>query len=85
MISKASFRRISVVAKSEGNRDIKGDQVAAVPEWISRNGLTATLGIFQLVLQHQYVSESFADAINSVTPSASGAVGLVPSYNVWDL
>jgi Fe(3+) dicitrate transport protein len=73
------------VAGSEGNIDITGNQVEAVPEWISRNGLTATYGLLQLVLQHQYVSKSFADALNTETPPPSGAVGLVPSYNVWDL
>jgi Fe(3+) dicitrate transport protein len=73
------------VAGSEGNTDITGNQVEAVPEWISRNGLTATYGGLQVVLQHQYVSESFSDALNTVTPPPSGAVGLVPSYNVWDL
>lgn len=73
------------VASTEGNTDITGNQVEAVPKWISRNGLTATHGPLQLVLQHQYVSKSFADALNTEIPPASGAVGLVPSYNVWDL
>ncbi len=73
------------VANAEGNTDITGNRVEAVPEWISRNGLTASHGALQLVLQHQFVSESFADALNTVDPPASGAVGLVPSYNVWDL
>ena len=73
------------VASAEGNTDITGNRVEAVPEWISRNGLTASHGAVQLVLQHQFVSESFADALNTVDPPASGAVGLVPSYNVWDL
>ncbi len=73
------------VASTEGNKDVTGNSVEAVPEWISRNGLTATHGAIQLVLQHQYVSESFADALNTITPPASGAVGLIPSYHVWDL
>ena len=73
------------VASPEGNTGITGNLVEAVPEWISRNGLTATHGPLQLVLQHQYVSESFADALNTEIPPASGTVGLVPSYNVWDL
>src|SRR5690606_12364907 len=69
------------VANADGNQDITGNRVEAVPEWISRNGLTASHGAVQLVLQHQFVSESFADALNTVDPPASGAVGLVPSYN----
>lgn len=73
------------VASAEGNQDIAGNKVEATPEWISRNGLTITNGPVQLVLQHQFVSESFADALNTEIPPASGAVGLVPSYHVWDL
>ena len=38
-----------------------------------------------MVLQHQYVSETFADAINTVTPPVTGAVGLVPEYHIWDI
>jgi Fe(3+) dicitrate transport protein len=73
------------IASGERNQDVTGNRVEAVPEWISRNGLTATHGAFQLVLQHQYVSKTFADALNTVTPPASGAVGIVPSYNIWDV
>ncbi|MCB0574489.1 MAG: TonB-dependent receptor, partial [Saprospiraceae bacterium] len=34
---------------------------------------------------YSYTSESFADPLNTVTPSANGAVGLVPSYGILDL
>lgn len=73
------------VAGTEGNKEIEGNHIEAVPEWISRNGLAASHGSFQLVLQHQFVSESFADALNTKTLPPSGAVGLVPSYHIWDL
>ncbi|MFC5626219.1 MULTISPECIES: TonB-dependent receptor family protein [Algoriphagus] len=73
------------VAGSEGNEEIEGNHVEAVPEWISRNGLTASYGSLQLALQHQFVSESFSDALNTKSPPPSGAVGLVPSYHIWDL
>lgn len=74
-----------LVAGSEGNEEIIGNYVEAVPEWISRNGLTASYGSLQLALQHQFVSESFSDALNTKSPPPSGAVGLVPSYHIWDL
>jgi Fe(3+) dicitrate transport protein len=34
---------------------------------------------------YSYTSETFADALNTRTPNASGAIGLVPSYGILDL
>uniref|UniRef100_UPI00227CE847 TonB-dependent receptor family protein n=1 Tax=Algoriphagus sp. PAP.12 TaxID=2996678 RepID=UPI00227CE847 len=73
------------VSNGESNVSIKGNKVEAAPEWISRNGLNFSSGLFHLSLQHQYVSESFADALNTRTPPLSGAVGIVPAYHVFDL
>ncbi|MFN3999248.1 TonB-dependent receptor family protein [Algoriphagus sp.] len=73
------------VASSEGNKDITGNRVEAAPKWISRNGLSASIGPAKLIIQHQYISESFSDPLNTKTPPASGSVGMVPSYNVWDI
>ncbi|MFD2561633.1 TonB-dependent receptor domain-containing protein [Aquimarina rubra] len=36
-------------------------------------------------LQYSYLSEQFSDAENSVVPSASGIIGVIPSYSVLDL
>ena len=73
------------VAGAEGNVDISGNHVEAAPQWISRNGLNASIKSFQLLLQHQYVGKSYADALNTEIPPESGAVGQVPAYTVWDL
>ncbi|MGE3774946.1 MAG: TonB-dependent receptor, partial [Gammaproteobacteria bacterium] len=40
--------------------------------------LTATL-------LHSYTADSYADALNTIVPSANGAVGLVPGYGNLDL
>jgi Fe(3+) dicitrate transport protein len=34
---------------------------------------------------YSYTAKSFADALNTVTPNASGSIGLVPSYQILDL
>lgn len=73
------------VAGTDGNVDITGNHVEAAPQWISRNGLSASIHSFQALLQHQFVGKSYADALNTEIPPATGAVGVVPSYNVWDL
>ena len=73
------------VSNGESNQDITGNKIEAVPTWISRNGLTGTVGPVKIVLQHQFVGESYADALNTRIPPASGAVGIVPEYHVWDL
>jgi Fe(3+) dicitrate transport protein len=67
------------------NVSIAGNTLESVPTWTSRSGLSLHRGPFQAVLQHSFVDRTFADAFNTVQPPATGAVGLVPSYRLWDL
>ena len=73
----------SVVVNGE-NTDLAGNDLEAVPTWISRNGLNFSWKGLLATVQYSYVSESFADALNTVAPSANGARGLVPAYGLWD-
>ncbi len=66
------------------NQNLEGNALETVPKWISRSGLQMAYKIFYSILQFSYVSESFSDAFNTVTPSVNGARGKVPSYSVWD-
>ena len=70
---------------SNENINVDGKKVESVPEWISRNGLTLRHSIASLTILNSFTSESFADALNSVQPNATGATGLVPAYNLLDL
>lgn len=72
------------VAGSEGNQDISGNRIEAAPKWLSRNGLSGHFKSLQVILQHQFVGDTYADALNTKTPPESGAVGIVPAYTVWD-
>lgn len=72
------------VSPSE-NRSIAGNRVESVPAWISRNGLTVKYKSLSVMLLYSYTAESFADPLNTQTPNASGAVGLVPAYALFDL
>lgn len=73
------------IGTSSENVSVDGNKVESVPKWISRNGLTFRHSIASLTILNSFTSESFADALNSVTPNTTGATGLVPSYNLLDL
>lgn len=73
-----------VIRSGEENISLKGNSVESVPEWLIRTGVLLEMPRFTASLNHQYVGETFADPLNTKMPDASGAVGLVPSYQVWD-
>ncbi|MEB2783897.1 TonB-dependent receptor family protein [Algoriphagus persicinus] len=73
------------VTGAEGNQDITGNRIEAAPKWLSRNGLSGHFKVLQILLQHQFLADTYADALNTKTSPETGAVGIVPSYNVWDL
>jgi Fe(3+) dicitrate transport protein len=81
---RATYRRGSVPSGGR-NVSIVGNRVEGVPTWTSRNGLTLTTPAVSTSISLSHVSSSFADPLNTVTPVASGAVGLVPAYTVADL
>lgn len=67
------------------NVNISGNQVESVPEVITRNGMTFRYADFSISVLYSYTGESFADPLNTVTPSASGSVGIVPAYGLLDI
>ncbi|MCD9019403.1 TonB-dependent receptor family protein [Parachryseolinea silvisoli] len=70
-------------AQSE-NIDIRGNKVETVPDMITRNGITFYWHRLSATALYSYTGESYADPLNTVTPSKTGAVGLVPSYGLLD-
>lgn len=67
------------------NKSIEGNRPEGLPEIITRNGLSIRYKAFTTTLLYSYVSETFADPANTVVPSPTGAVGLVPGYGLLDL
>lgn len=67
------------------NVDIKGNKLEGVPAWISRNGARVYYKNFGATLQYTYVSGHHSDAFNTKEPTANGARGWVPAYDLWDL
>lgn len=74
----------SVRYSAAENRSIKGNRVESTPEWISRNGLNVKYKSLSVSMLYSYTAESYADPLNTVTPNASGTVGLVPAYGLLD-
>lgn len=75
-------------AKYSGNHkdaSTKGKKVENAPTNIFRSGITGGYKGFLLTVQISNVGETFSDANNTVTPSANGNNGLIPSYTVTDL
>lgn len=68
-----------------GSEDISldGKHVENVPDWIERAGLEFLHKNFTSTLQVSYVSHQFNDA-NNTKFSATGLVGEIPSYTIWD-
>lgn len=75
----------AVIKSNNSNVSINGNKIESVPKWISRNGISYknTLGCISIL--YSYTDSSYADALNSITPNATGSSGLVPSYQLVDL
>lgn len=67
------------------NVPLEGNRVEGVPGAIVRTGLVAQGRTWTLNLLVSHTSASFADALNTRTPTPNGARGIVPSYTVVDL
>lgn len=73
------------IAAGGTNRNIAGNKLEAVPEWISRNGVEVLYKGFGATLLYSYTSETFSDALNTFTPPANGSRGFTPGYSTWDI
>ena len=80
----AQYTDATIRSGSE-NVSVTGNKVESVPEIISRNGFTIKYSDYSFSALYSYTAESFADALNTVEPNASGSIGLVPAYQLLDL
>ncbi len=62
---------------------LEGNQLENAPEWIIRSGISYNYKFISTTIQGSYVSEIYADALNTEA-TASGVVGIVPSYFILD-
>ncbi|PLK45777.1 TonB-dependent receptor [Emticicia sp. TH156] len=75
----------AAIRVGDKNVSVKTNKVESTPEWISRNGITFRYTKLSITVLHSYTAKSYADALNTVKPSANGAVGIVPSYALLDI
>lgn len=76
----------AMVKSGNANLNISGNKVESAPALTSRNGATLNYRKFSMSVLYSYTSSTYADALNTEqAPAATGAVGLVPSYGIWDL
>jgi Fe(3+) dicitrate transport protein len=84
----ARYADIKVITR-QGNSlvesNFKNNRVENAPKNIYRTGFAYSKKKLTLTAQYSYVSEAFSDANNSITPTANGVNGLIPSYQVIDL
>jgi Fe(3+) dicitrate transport protein len=79
-------RYVNAVARSGNeNIDISGNRIESVPDVISRNGISFRLDGVSVSALYSYTGETFADPLNTVEPSKSGSVGIVPAYGLLDI
>ena len=81
---RARYAKGSAIQAGQ-NVDISGNEVESAPTWIVRGGISARSANTDATLQVSYVGRTFADALNTVSSSATGAVGVVPAYSLVDV
>ncbi len=73
------------VRSGETNINIRGNKIESVPDIITRNGATLRYRDLSFSCLYSYTGKTYADPLNTVKPSATGAVGIVPSYGILDI
>jgi Fe(3+) dicitrate transport protein len=73
------------IRSGDTNLEISGNRLESVPNVITRNGVSVKLKKASISFLYSYVGKSYADALNTETPSANGAVGIVPAYGLMDI
>ncbi len=71
------------LSNNTDNISLVGNHVEGVPDWINRFGLEFAHKGLSTTIQASYTSQKFNDANNTVF-SATGVVGVVPSYTIYD-
>ncbi len=85
----AQYGNLKVITKNSSNQlvetNLKNKKVENAPENILRTGLTISYNSLSLTGQLSYVSESYADANNTITATTNAQNGLIPAYTITDI
>lgn len=80
-----SLKVVNKVGNDLVETNLRNRFVENAPEHIFRGGFTYSFKNLSFTTQISHVSDAFADANNTVTPTANGQNGLIPAYTVTDL
>jgi Fe(3+) dicitrate transport protein len=85
----ARYGDFKIITKNSSNQlvesNLKNKKVENAPEQLIRCGLTYSYKGLALTAQLSHTGESFADANNTMIPTANAQNGLIPAYTVTDL
>lgn len=85
----ARYEDFKVITKNSSNQliesNLKNKRIENAPEHMLRTGLTYSYKGLILTGQLNWVDKTYADANNTVTPSANAQNGLISAYKVADL
>lgn len=73
------------VRQGDTNVALDGNRVESVPDLLTRDGVTLRYRVLSMTCLYSYTASTYADALNTVIPSATGSVGLVPGYGLLDV
>lgn len=84
----AKYEHLRVIVRQGSSlveTNLKNKRIENAPQRIYRTGITYSKKQLTVTAQYSYVSEAFSDANNTVTPTANGVNGLIPSYDLLDI
>lgn len=80
-----NFRVVTVANNTLVETNYRDKQVEYAPQNVLRAGITYTYKNFWITGQGSYTDQVFADANNTIAPSANGQNGKIPGYTIYDL
>lgn len=64
---------------------VEGKELEFVPDINLKTGTNIGYGRFKTSFQSSYLSRQFTDATNATNTDATGVIGVIPSYHIFDL
>jgi len=81
----SNFEVATTVSGKTSILNLAGKRVENAPKFICRTGFNLSYQKFFFNLNFAYTEKTYADALNTETPSANAQNGLIPAYRIWDL
>jgi len=71
--------------RQKDGKNIQGNSTPYAPSWIINSNITfQSFKGFLFSLSHNYISDQFADELNTTKATPDGRIGLIPTYHTLD-